>query len=134
MEDKKLTAANGRLVADNQNVQTVGPRGPMVLQDPWFIEKLAHFDREVIPERRMHAKGSGAFGTFTVTHDITKYTKAAIFSEEIPGCCYPLSPSCPPLCRISWRIHGYHALRRLLHALRLRWRNGQSSQFSCLPR
>ena len=81
MEDKKLTAANGRPVADNQNVQTVGPRGPMVLQDPWFIEKLAHFDREVIPERRMHAKGSGAFGTFTVTHDITKYTKAAIFSE-----------------------------------------------------
>ena len=74
MEDKKLTAANGRPVADNQNVQTVGPRGPMVLQDPWFIEKLAHFDREVIPERRMHAKGSGAFGTFTVTHDITKYT------------------------------------------------------------
>ena len=66
MEDKKLTAANGRLVADNQNVQTVGPRGPMVLQDPWFIEKLAHFDSEVIPERRMHAKGSGAFGTFTV--------------------------------------------------------------------
>ena len=63
MEDKKLTAANGRPVADNQNVQTVGPRGPMVLQDPWFIEKLAHFDREVIPERRMHAKGSGAFGT-----------------------------------------------------------------------
>ena len=51
MEDKKLTAANGRPVADNQNVQTVGPRGPMVLQDPWFIEKLAHFDREVIPER-----------------------------------------------------------------------------------
>ena len=45
MEDKKLTAANGRPVADNQNVQTVGPRGPMVLQDPWFIEKLAHFDR-----------------------------------------------------------------------------------------
>ena len=55
MEDKKLTAANGRPVADNQNVQTVGPRGPMVLQDPWFIEKLAHFDREVIPERRMHS-------------------------------------------------------------------------------
>jgi len=53
----------------------------MLLQDPWFLEKLAHFDREVIPERRMHAKGSGAYGTFTVTHDITKYTKAKIFSE-----------------------------------------------------
>jgi len=53
----------------------------MLLQDVWYLEKLAHFDREVIPERRMHAKGSGAFGTFTVTHDITKYTKANIFSE-----------------------------------------------------
>ena len=81
MEKKKLTAANGRPVADNQNSQTVGPRGPITLQDPWLIEKLAHFDREVIPERRMHAKGSGAYGTFTVTHDITKYTRAAIFSE-----------------------------------------------------
>ncbi|MCK7489920.1 MAG: catalase, partial [Anaerotruncus sp.] len=60
---------------------TAGPRGPMLLQDVWFLEKLAHFDREVIPERRMHAKGSGAYGTFTVTHDITKYTKAKIFSE-----------------------------------------------------
>ena len=52
-----------------------------MLQNIWFIEKLAHFDREVIPERRMHAKGAGAFGTFTVTHDITKYSKAKIFSE-----------------------------------------------------
>jgi catalase len=60
---------------------TAGKRGPMLLQDVWFLEKLAHFDREVIPERRMHAKGSGAFGTFTVTHDITKYAKAKIFSE-----------------------------------------------------
>ena len=81
MEKKKLTAANGRPIADNQNSQTAGQRGPMVLQDPWFLEKLAHFDREVIPERRMHAKGSGAYGTFTVTHDITKYTRAAILSE-----------------------------------------------------
>ena len=46
-----------------------------------YLEKLAHFDREVIPERRMHAKGSGAYGTFTVTHDISQYTKAKIFSE-----------------------------------------------------
>jgi catalase len=53
----------------------------MLLQDTWYLEKLAHFDREVIPERRMHAKGSGAFGTFTVTGDITKYTRAKIFSE-----------------------------------------------------
>ncbi|GEL17097.1 catalase [Pseudonocardia asaccharolytica DSM 44247 = NBRC 16224] len=53
----------------------------MLLQDVWFLEKLAHFDREVIPERRMHAKGSGAFGTFTVTNDITRYTRAKLFSE-----------------------------------------------------
>jgi catalase len=68
-------------VVDNINSLTAGESGPMTLQNPWFLEKLAHFDREVIPERRMHAKGSGAFGTFTVTHDITKYTKAKLFSE-----------------------------------------------------
>ena len=81
MSKKKLTTINGAPVPDNQNVMTAGPRGPQLLQDVWFLEKLAHFDREVIPERRMHAKGSGAFGTFTVTHDITKYTKAKIFSQ-----------------------------------------------------
>jgi catalase len=80
-EKKKLTNEVGAPVADNQNVMTAGKRGPMLMQDVWFQEKLAHFDREVIPERRMHAKGSGAYGTFTVTHDITKYTKAKIFSE-----------------------------------------------------
>jgi catalase len=78
---KKLTTAAGAPVVDNQNIQTAGPRGPALLQDVWFLEKLAHFDREVIPERRMHAKGAGAHGTFTVTHDITKYTKAKIFSK-----------------------------------------------------
>ena len=78
---KKLTTVTGAPVPDNQNSLTAGPRGPMLLQDVWFLEKLAHFDREVIPERRMHAKGSGAHGTFTVTHDITKYTKAKIFSK-----------------------------------------------------
>lgn len=71
----------GAPVDNNQDSMTAGPRGPMALQDVWFQEKMANFDREVIPERRMHAKGSGAFGTFKVTHDITKYTKAAIFSE-----------------------------------------------------
>jgi catalase len=80
-EKKKLTTTGGAPVPDNQNVLTAGPRGPMLLQDIWFLEKLAHFDREVIPERRMHAKGSGAYGTFTVTHDITKFTKAKIFSQ-----------------------------------------------------
>ena len=78
----KLTTNAGAPVSDNQNSLTAGKRGPMLLQDVWFLEKLAHFDREVIPERRMHAKGSGAFGTFTVTKDITKYTKAALFSRK----------------------------------------------------
>ena len=78
---KKLTTAAGAPVVDNNNSQTAGPRGPVLLQDVWLLEKLAHFDREVIPERRMHAKGSGAHGTFTVTHDITRYTKARLFSE-----------------------------------------------------
>jgi catalase len=77
----KLTTAAGAPVVDNQNSMTAGPRGPVLLQDVWLIEKLAHFDREVIPERRMHAKGSGAYGTFTVTHDISQYTKAKVFSE-----------------------------------------------------
>ena len=81
MTEKKLTTNAGAPVVDNQNVMTAGPRGPALLQDVWFLEKLAHFDREVIPERRMHAKGSGAYGTFTVTHDITRFTKARIFSE-----------------------------------------------------
>nr|WP_061563274.1 catalase [Pseudomonas citronellolis] len=78
---KKLTTAAGAPVVDNNNSQTAGPRGPVLLQDVWLLEKLAHFDREVIPERRMHAKGSGAHGTFTVTHDISRYTKARLFSE-----------------------------------------------------
>ena len=75
-----FTNATGAPVADNTNIMTAGPRGPALLQDIWLIEKMAHFDREVIPERRMHAKGWGAYGTFTVTHDITRYTKAKIFS------------------------------------------------------
>ena len=61
--NKKLTTAAGAPVSENQHVLTAGPRGPILLQDVWFLEKLAHFDREVILERRMHAKGSGAYGT-----------------------------------------------------------------------
>ena len=68
---KKLTNNAGAPVVDNQNTMTAGKRGPALLQDVWFLEKLAHFDREVIPERRMHAKGSGAYGTSAVIKDIT---------------------------------------------------------------
>lgn len=100
---KKLTTVAGAPVPDNQNIITAGKRGPQLLQDVWFLEKLAHFDREVIPERRMHAKGSGAFGTFTVTHNITKYTKAKVFcaaprrTRPTPGaCCGGPSAATPP--------------------------------------
>ncbi len=81
MMDKKtyLTTASGAPVADNQNSRSAGPRGPLQLDDFHLIEKLAHFNRENIPERRVHAKGSGAYGTFTVTRDITRYTSAKLF-------------------------------------------------------
>ena len=79
MEDyKKLTNEVGAPVADNENAITAGPRGPVVMQDVWLMEKMAHFNREVIPERRMHAKGWGAYGKLTVTHDISRYTKAKV--------------------------------------------------------
>lgn len=77
----KLTNEVGAPVPENENTMTAGPRGPVVLQDVWLLEKHAHFNREVIPERRMHAKGWGAYGTFVVTGDITGYSKAKIFSE-----------------------------------------------------
>ncbi|MFZ5494749.1 MAG: catalase [Verrucomicrobiota bacterium] len=76
-----LTTASGIPVADNQNTLTAGPRGPVLLQDFHLLEKLAHFNRERIPERVVHAKGSAAYGKLTVTHDITKYSKAKIFSK-----------------------------------------------------
>ena len=80
-QNNKLTTVAGAPVVDNQNSQSAGKRGPLLLQDVWLLEKLANFNREVIPERRMHAKGSGAYGKFTVTNDITQYTSAALFSE-----------------------------------------------------
>lgn len=80
-EHKTLTTADGIPVADNQNSLTAGPRGPILLEDFYLLEKLAHFNRERIPERVVHAKGAAAFGTFTVTQDITRYSKAKVFSE-----------------------------------------------------
>src|SRR5271155_221531 len=77
---KKLTTASGRPYAENENSQTAGPRGPILLQDFILHEKMAHFNRERIPERVVHAKGSGAYGAFTVTHDISKYTRAKVFN------------------------------------------------------
>ncbi|CAO3653051.1 unnamed protein product [Cunninghamella echinulata] len=76
-----LTTSNGNPVEDNETSLTAGEWGPILLEDFHLIDKLAHFDRERIPERVAHAKGTGAHGYFEVTHDITKYTKAKLFSE-----------------------------------------------------
>jgi catalase len=83
-EDKEhpiLTTADGAPIGDNQNALTAGPRGPLLMQDIQLLEQMQHFNRERIPERVVHAKGSGAYGTFTVTNDITRYSKAKLFSE-----------------------------------------------------
>src|SRR5271169_4402695 len=76
-----ITTGSGIPVSDNQNSLTAGPQGPVLMQDFHLMEKLAHQKRERIPERTVHAKGSGAYGTLTVTHDITKYTRAAALSK-----------------------------------------------------
>ena len=85
---KKLTNEVGSPVADNENSITAGPRGPVMMQDVWLLEKLAHFDREVIPERRMHAKGWGAYGKLTVTHDISQYTRAKVLQPGAVTDCF----------------------------------------------
>jgi catalase len=79
--DRRLTTNTGAPVPDNQNSETAGARGPVVLEDIHLIEKLAHFDRERIPERVVHAKGAAAHGYFEVTADVSKYTCAAFLSE-----------------------------------------------------
>lgn len=76
----RLTTSAGAPVVDNQNSLSAGPRGPLLLQDNQLIEKLAHQNRERIPERVVHAKGWGAFGTFTVTQDITRFSRASVFA------------------------------------------------------
>tara|TARA_Y100000780_G_scaffold232562_1_gene266495 strand:+ start:216597 stop:218033 length:1437 start_codon:yes stop_codon:yes gene_type:complete len=81
MKKDRLTTASGIPVAQNQHSQTAGERGPVLIQDLQLIEKLAHFNRERIPERVVHAKGFGAYGKFTVTNDITKYSCAKIFEN-----------------------------------------------------
>jgi hypothetical protein len=81
--DKRLTTSSGALVDDDQNSMTAGVTGPVLLQDVHLVEKLAHFNRERIPERIVHAKGAGAFGYFEVTHDVTNYTRAKFLSEAL---------------------------------------------------
>ena len=78
---KKLTTASGMRVDDDQNTLTAGPRGPAQMQDVHLMEKLAHFNRERIPERVVHAKGAGAYGYFECTADMSKYTRAKFLSR-----------------------------------------------------
>jgi len=80
-ERNKLTTASGAPVDDDQNTLTAGPRGPALMQDVHLMEKLAHFNRERIPERVVHAKGAGAYGSFECTAEMTKYTRAKFLSE-----------------------------------------------------
>ncbi len=80
-KQKRLTRAFGVPVGDDQNSETAGARGPVLLQDVHLLEKLGHFDRERIPERVVHAKGAGAGGYFEVTADVTRYTKAKFLSK-----------------------------------------------------
>jgi len=75
-----MTNDNGSPVGDNQNSQTAGPSGPVVLQDSHLIEKLQRFDRERIPERVVHARGTGLFGEFTPSADISSLTNAQVFT------------------------------------------------------
>jgi catalase len=76
-----MTTTGGNPVADNQNSLTAGPRGPLLMEDYQLLEKLAHQNRERIPERTVHAKGTAAYGRLTITHDISQYSKAAVFKQ-----------------------------------------------------
>lgn len=78
---KRLTTTGGNPIGDNQNSLSAGPRGPLLMQDYQLMEKLAHQNRERIPERTVHAKGSGAFGTLTITEDISRFTKAKVLQK-----------------------------------------------------
>jgi len=80
IKSQMLTTTGGNPIADNQNSITAGPRGPLLMQDYQLLEKLAHQNRERIPERTVHAKGSAAYGTLTITHDITKFSRAGVFA------------------------------------------------------
>jgi len=80
MDKTRMTTTAGAPVADNQNSVSAGVRWPLLLQDYQPIEKLAHQNRERIPERVMHAKGSGAYGMLTITNDVSRYSRAALFA------------------------------------------------------
>ena len=82
MKKQLLTTSSGMPVSDDENSLSFGPRGPLALQDHHLVEKLAHFNRERIPERVVHARGSGAYGTFTVTKSLKNFTIANFLQNE----------------------------------------------------
>jgi catalase len=81
-----MTTAAGTPIGDNQNSETAGSRGPVLMQDYQLMEKMAHFNRERVPERVVHAKGAGAHGRLTITHDLARYTRAKLFAKAGNTC------------------------------------------------
>ncbi|MCM2676794.1 catalase [Shouchella plakortidis] len=102
---KKLTTNQGQPIYDNQNSRTAGQRGPTLLEDYQLIEKLAHFDRERVPERVVHARGAGAHGVFKLAKSMKRYTKAAFLQNE--------GTETPVFVRFSTVIHGQPFSRNL---------------------
>ena len=119
-EREQLTTAHGAPVGDNQNSLTAGQRGPLLMQDYQLLEKMATFNRERVPERVVHAKGSGAYGTFTVTNDVTRYTKARIFSRnrETDRLSAPFLDSCGGARRGRRRARRTRLRGQVLHRRR----------------
>ncbi|WP_370294295.1 catalase, partial [Rossellomorea marisflavi] len=101
MKNQKLPTNQGAPIGDNQNSLTAGSNGPTLLEDYQLIEKLAHFDRERVPERVVHARGAGAHGVFITKNSMKKYTKAAFLQEE--------GKETPVFARFSTVIHGQHS-------------------------
>ena len=101
MADRKITTNQGAPIYDNQNSRTAGENGPSLLEDYQLIEKLAHFDRERVPERVVHARGFGAHGVFKVANSMKRYTKAKFLEEE--------GKETPLFVRFSTVIHGLHS-------------------------
>ena len=89
-----LTRANGAVVGEDQNSISAGSRGPLTFDNHHLFEKLAHFNRERIPERVVHARGSGAYGTFTLTKDLSEFTLASFLQDAAakPRCSYASPP------------------------------------------
>src|SRR3954447_4392808 len=75
------TMSTGAPAPSDRNTLTIGPNGPVLLHDVHFLEQMAHFNREKVPERQPHAKGAGAFGVLNITEDVSAYTKASLFQN-----------------------------------------------------